>query len=119
VRHIFLVLICMTGCLSRPSVPVDVTGLQALQRDLDGCQKALKNDGQAVAAMHCSTAIDRFQADVVEDLRISWGAKKTTALEFQFGQLYRTLPEPNLERVKALQSTITKAIAQAEQSTAP
>jgi hypothetical protein len=69
--------------------------------------------------MHCSTAIDRFQADVVADLRISWGAKKTTALEFQFGQLYRTLPEPNLEGVKALQSTITKAIAQAEQSTAP
>ena len=118
-RRWFLMVIFTTGCSSSPSAVFDVTGLQALQQDLDGCHAAIQSEGMAVAQMHCNSAIRRFQEEVVVDLRPSLGAKRTTSLEFQFGQLYSTLPTPKIEAVEALQTAISKTIKDVTQTAAP
>ena len=118
-RRWFLMVIFTTGCSSSPSAVFDVTELQALQQDLDDCHEAIQSEGMAVAKMHCSTAVTRFQEGVVVEIRPYLGVRRTTSLELQFGQLYSTLPTPTIESVEVLQTTIGKAIAEVTQPAAP
>ena len=105
----FYVLIFTVGCLPSPPEVLDVSGLQELQKDLEGCREAIKSEGEGVAQA-CHSAVTRFQQETVVDLRASLGAKRTTAIELQVGQLYRTLPKPKIEAVEALQTSIATVI---------
>ena len=108
----FYVLIFTVGCSASPPEVSDVTGLQELQKDLDGCREAIKSEVKSVAQQDCHSAVTRFQRETVVDLRASLGAKRTTAIELQVGQLYRTFPTPQIEAVEALQSTIAAVITE-------